>query len=88
MRVDSSSPLGLPSSGHLANDQNHLVPYATIGNLEFCEAETIYIDRTYKASPEFYQLFTVHALYNGQHIRHTVNHIPTSSSYNLHGLQL
>ena len=35
------------------NDQNCLVPFATVGNLEkfeFCEAETIYIDRTFKAS--------------------------------------
>ena len=45
--------------------------------IKFCEAETIYIDKTFKASPQlFYQLFTVHAVYNGQ-IRHTVNHIPT-----------
>ena len=68
------------------NDQNRLVPFATVGNLEkFCEAETIYIDRTFKASPQlFYQLFTVHAVYNGQHIHHTVNRIPTSSSYRQH----
>ena len=68
------------------NDQNCLVPFATVGNLEkFCEAETIYIDRTFKASPQlFYQLFTVHAVYNGQHIRHTVNRIPASSSYRQH----
>ena len=55
-------------------------------NLEkFCEAETIYIDRTFKASPQlFYQFFTAHAVYNGQHIRHTVNCIPTFSSYRQH----
>ena len=34
------------------NDQNHLVPFVTVGNLEkFYEAETIYIDRTFKANP-------------------------------------
>ena len=68
------------------NYQNRLVPFATVGNLEkFCEAETIIIDRTFMASPQlFYQLFTVHAVYNGQHIRHTVNRIPTSSSDRLH----
>ena len=39
--------------GH--NDQNRLVPFATVGNLEkFCEAETIYIDRTFKASPQLF----------------------------------
>ena len=33
------------------NDQNRLVSFATVGNLEkFYEAETIYIDRTFKAS--------------------------------------
>ena len=68
------------------NDQNRLVPFATVGNLEkFCEAETIYIDRTFKASPQlFYQFFTVHAVYNSQHIHHIVNRIPTSSSYRQH----
>ena len=35
------------------NDQNRLVPFATVGNLEkFCKAETIYIDGTFKASPQ------------------------------------
>ena len=37
------------------NDQNRLVPFATVGNIEkFCEAETIYIDRTFKASPKLF----------------------------------
>ena len=41
------------------NDQNRLVPFATVGNLEkFCRAETIYINKTFKASPQlFHQLF-------------------------------
>ena len=62
------------------NDQNRLVPFATVGNLEkFYEAETIYIDR---AIPQlFYQLFRVHA---GQPIHHPVNSIPTSSSHRQH----
>ena len=49
--------------------QNHLAPFATVGNLEkLCKAETIYIDGTFKASLQlFYQFFTVHAVYNGQH---------------------
>ena len=39
------------------NDQNCLVAFATVGNLEkFCEVETIYIDGTFKARPQlFYQ---------------------------------
>ena len=51
------------------NDQNRLVAFATVGNLEkLCKAETIYIDGTFKASPQFvYQLFTVHAVHGGQH---------------------
>ena len=51
------------------NDQNRLIAFATFGNLEkLYEAETIYIDGTFKASPWlFYQLFTVHAVYSGQH---------------------
>ena len=46
------------------NDQNCLVALATVGNLEkLCEAKTIHIDGTFKASPQlFYQLFTVHAV--------------------------
>ena len=32
------------------NDQNHLAPFATVGNLEkLCEAETIYIDKSQKS---------------------------------------
>ena len=55
----------LVDTGH--TDRNRLVAFATVGNLEkLCEAETIYIDGTFKASPQlFYQLFTVHAVYNG-----------------------
>ena len=48
--VNLSSFQNLKSS---QNDQNRLVPFATVGNLEkfeFCEAETIYMDRTFKAS--------------------------------------
>ena len=34
------------------NDQNCLVPFAAVGNLEkFCKVETIYIYRTFKAGP-------------------------------------
>ena len=68
------------------NDQNCLVPFATVGNSEkFYEAKTIYINRTFKAIPQlFYQFFRVHAAYNGQPIRHTVNRIPTSSSHRQH----
>ena len=46
------------------NDQNCLVAFAIVGNLEkLYEAETIYIDGTFKVSPWlFYQLFTVHML--------------------------
>ena len=86
-RVDLNSLLGgLPSSGHRANDQNRLVAFATVSKLEkFCEAETIYIDGTFKASPQlFYHFLTVHAMYNGQHIHCTVNRIPMSSSYRQH----
>ena len=37
------------------NDQNPLVPFATVGNLEkFCNAETVYIYRTFKASPQWF----------------------------------
>ena len=68
------------------NDQNHLAPIATVGNLEkLCEAETIYIDGTFKASLQlFYQLFTVHAVYNGQHFPFVYALLPnkTTSTYN------
>ena len=79
-RVDSNSPLGgLPSSGHWAKWSNRFVSFATVGNFEkFWEAETIYVDWTFKVSPA--QLF----IRSSQHIQHTVNHIPTSSSYRQH----
>ena len=52
---------------------------------KFCKAEIIYTNRTFKVSPQlFYQLFSVHTVYNGQHICHTVKHIPTSSSHRQH----
>ena len=62
------------------NDQNRRVAFATVSNLEeFFEAETSYIDGTFKASPQlFYQFLTIHAVYNGQHIHHTVNPIAMS----------
>ena len=67
-------------------DRNHLVAFATVGNLEkLCEAETIYIDGTFKANPQlFYQLFTVHAVYNGQHFPFVYALLPnkTTSTYN------
>ena len=68
------------------NDQNCLVAFATVGNLEkLCGAETIYIDGTFKASPQlFYQLFTVHAVYNGQHFPFVYALLPnkTTITYN------
>ena len=68
------------------NDQNRLVTFATVGNLEkLCEAETIYIDGTFKASPRlFYQLFTVHAVYSGQHFPFVYALLPnkTTLTYN------
>ena len=43
----------LVDTGH--NDQNRLVPFATVSNLEkFCKAETIDIDRTFKALQSTY----------------------------------
>ena len=49
--------------------KNHLVAFATVGNLDkFCKAETIYMDEIFKASPQFYQLFTLRAVCYGQHI--------------------
>ena len=68
------------------NDQNRLVAFATVGNLEkLCEAETIYIDGIFKASPWlFYQLFTVHAVYSGQHFPFVYALLPnkTTLTYN------
>ena len=68
------------------NDQNCLVAFALVGNLEkLCEAETLYIDGTFKASPQlFYQLFTVHAVYNGQHFPFVYALLPnkTTITYN------
>ena len=67
------------------NDQNRLVALATVGNLEkLCEAKTIYIDGTFKASPQFYQLFTVHTVYNGQHFPFVYALLPnkTTVTYN------
>ena len=68
------------------NDQNRLVAFATVGNLEkLCEAEIIYIDETFKASPQlFYQLFTVHTVYNGQHFPFVYALLPnkTTITYN------
>ena len=68
------------------NDQNRLVTFATVGNLEkLCEADTIYIDGAFKASPRlFYQLFTVHAVYDGQHFPFVYALLPnkTTITYN------
>jgi len=69
-RVDSNSPWWrLPSSGHWLKWSKLPRCLATVGSLEKrFEAETIYIDETFKGSPWlFYQLFTVHAMYNSQH---------------------
>ena len=64
------------------NDQNLLVAFATAGNLEkLCKAETIYIDGTFKASPQlFYQLFAIHAVYNGQHFSFVYALLPNKTT--------
>ena len=70
------------------NDQNHLAPFTTVGNLEkLCEAETIYIDGTFQGQPTvvlIYQLFTVHVVYNGQHFPFVYGLLPnkTTTNYN------
>ena len=68
------------------NDPNRYIVLATAGNLEkLCNADTIYIDGTFKSSPQlFYQLFTVHAVFNDQHFPLVYAFLPnkTTSIYN------
>ncbi len=48
--------------------QDKLIMFATEANIKLlCEAETIYVDRTFQTCPRlFYQIFTIHAFKNGK----------------------